>query len=80
MPNTDTIPPALVDVRQASSEWLVSCPVHGPIRMGIQFNGLWARTYCADCFEDWLPTVAELMVIDPNGNPPPEGLVSSEES
>lgn len=79
MPMTDTIPPALVDVRGTSSDWIMSCPTHGEVRMGIQFNGLWARTYCADCFEDWLPTIAELTSIDPNGGPPPAGLMSSEE-
>lgn len=79
MPMTDTVPMQGVDVRGTSSDWLMTCPTHGTIRMGIQFNGEWARTYCGECFEEWIPSICELVTIDPNGGPPPEGLISEGE-
>lgn len=73
MPATDAIPMQAVDVRASSSDWVMICPVHGTVKMAVQFNGDWGRTYCQDCFEDALAGLAAKVVVTAKpGAPDPE--------
>lgn len=78
MPLTDTVPVLGVDLRNTSSDWLMTCPTHGAIRMGVQFNGEWARTFCQDCFEESVAASCGRVTVDPNGGPPPSSLAVPE--
>lgn len=60
---SDTAPMQAVDIRAASSDWLMSCPVHGAINMAIQFGGDLGRSYCQDCFEEAVAGMAAKVTV-----------------
>jgi hypothetical protein len=62
-----------IDLRDSSSDWRMSCPVHGEILMALQFGGDWSRTFCQDCFEASVANVAKLVTVSASpGAPSPE--------
>lgn len=69
----DATPLQIIDVRAFSSDWVMVCPVHGPVTMALQFGGDWARTYCQDCYEDAVAQLAAKVVVTAKpGAPDPE--------
>lgn len=76
MPLTDASAMQIIDLRNISSDWSLICPVHGGVYTAIQFNADWDRTYCQDCFEASLPTLAEKLTLDTGDGPDP--MVMSE--
>lgn len=71
MPITDKMPCEFFDLRTYSSDYTLTCPVHGQVYMTLQFNGQWNRTYCQDCFEDEVAKQSKKTVLNTNGGPPP---------
>lgn len=62
-----------VDIRASSSDWLMTCPVHGVINMAIQFGGDLSRTYCQDCFEEAVAGLAAKVTVNAKpGAPQPD--------
>lgn len=70
MPATDNMAPQYLDLRHYSSDWRMTCPIHGNVYIVKQYNGDWARTYCADCVEAEDAKTSRKVALDPNGGPP----------
>lgn len=69
MPSADAIPMQAIDLRGFSSDWTMTCPVHGAVTMAVQFGGDWGRTFCQDCFEATVAGGCMPVTVDTHSGP-----------
>lgn len=65
-------PVQFLDLKAMSSDWRLSCPVHGDVSGAIVFSGdLVNHAYCQLCLETVLATSVSKLTFAANGGPEP---------
>lgn len=68
----DNAPARFMDLREMSSDWRLTCALHGNVTMIVVFNGdIKDRAYCQACFEIDLLRGARKTTFNANGGPEP---------
>lgn len=69
---SDTTPARFMDLRERSSDWTLTCPTHGNVKMVIVFNDdIENRSYCQACFEAEVAKLSKKVTFNKNGGPEP---------
>lgn len=69
----DTIPARFMDLRERSSDWRLTCPVHGNVTMVLVFNDdIKNRSFCQACFELDIVRSSRKTTFNANGGPEPD--------
>lgn len=68
----DAVPARFMDLREISSDWRLTCSVHGSVTMIIVFNDdIKNRSFCQACFETDVVRSSKKVTFNANGGPEP---------
>jgi hypothetical protein len=68
----DTVPAQFLDLASISSDWRLTCSVHGNVQMVIVFNNdILNRCYCQACWETDVVRSSKKVTFTANGGPQP---------